>query len=414
MCLVPKHSSIIFNSVQIKHAFTSILIIWIAGIFFSRFLQSIGTISMCVLFLLSNNWRESKKSYFKTMLGIAFFGIFVVYLLSYFNSENKIEYVNILKNKIPFLFIPLSLISVSYLEKKQVQLLNYFFVLCAFISSLWSYYYYLQNVELYTKLYIQGEVIPTIIHHISLAVLLCFAVLFLLDNLIHENTMIKKIINFLLLIWFIYFIHVLSVRTGIVLLYIGLFLFGVISFITYKKPIFALGLIILLFFSAYISYQKIPTIKSKIDYTYYGILLFKSSNDTANVVSDSRRFLSDKIGIEIIKKNRLTGVGTGDLKETMNTYYKQHYPLFKPDVYSHIHNQYLYTICGVGIISGGIFCLLLWLPFIQFIRGKKLLYSIMYVLLLLVMFWESFIESQLGSSIFLVVCCLGFVSEKET
>lgn len=369
---------------------------------------------MCVLFLLSDNWRESKKSYFKTLLGISFFGIFVVYLLSFFNSENKIEYLNILKNKIPFLFIPLSLISVRYVEKQQQQLIKYFFVLCAFISSLWSYFYYLQNVELYTKLYVQGEVIPTIIHHISLAVLLCLAVLFLLDNLIHKNSTIKKIINFLLLIWFIYFIHVLSVRTGIVLLYIGLFLFGIISFINYKKPIFALGLIILLFFSAYISYQKIPTIKSKINYTYYGINLFKTSNDTANLVSDSRRFLSDKIGIEIIKKNMLMGVGTGDLKETMNAHYKKHYPLFKPDVYSHIHNQYLYTICGVGIISGVIFCLLLLLPFIQFITEKKLLFSIIYVLLLLVMFWESFIESQLGGSIFLVVCCLAFVSEKET
>ena len=362
---------------------------------------------------MDKNWKSAAKLYFKTWIGISFFGIFMVYFLSIVNTSNLPEFGNILKNRLPFLFIPLSLICVNNLEKKHLKLIQYIFICCCLISSFWSYFQYIQNVELYTKLYTQGEVIPTLIHHVSFAVLLCISVLFVLNNLISDGTKITKIINLILLIWFIYFIHILSVRTGIVLFYIGVMLFGISSLFTNKKPIFVISLLLLLLLSAYISYQKIPTLKSKIEYTFYGISQYKNQQDSTNQVSDSRRILSDKIGIEIIQKNKLFGVGIGDLKEEMNLFYKQHYPLFKPDVYSHIHNQYLYTFCGVGLISGLLFCIFLMLPFIQFIKEKNLVFSIIYLLLLLVMIWESFIEGQVGTSIFLVICSLGFVSKKE-
>lgn len=103
------------------------------------------------------------------------------------------------------------------------------------------------------------------------------------------------------MIWFIYFLHILSVRTGILLLYVSLFLYGVILLIT-QKIVITISLFLLLILSSIISYQKIPTIKSKIAYTFYGIAQYKNKQDTANVVSDSRRILSDKIGIEILQK----------------------------------------------------------------------------------------------------------------
>lgn len=279
---------------------------------------------------------------------------------------------------------------------------------------MWSYVQYLQNVELYTNLYAEGRVIPTLIHHVSLSVLVCVAALIALNNLLLEYKILEKIISFILLLWFIYFIHILSARTGIVLLYLGIFLFGIITLFTQKKPLFTIGLILLLIFSAVISYQKMPTIKNKIAYTLYGISQYKNQQDSTNQVSDPRRILSDKIGIELIQKNKLTGVGMGDIQDEMNVIYQQRFPLFKREVFSHIHNQYLYTICGVGIISGMLFCICLVLPFIQFIKEKKLVYSLAYLMLLLVMCWEPFIENQLGTSIFLVVSCMGFLNTKES
>jgi len=131
------------------------------------------------------------------------------------------------------------------------------------------------------------------------------------------------------------------------------------------------------------------------------------------VVSDSRRMLSDKIGIEILQKNKMFGVGLGDIKDEMNSIYKQQYPQFNSEVYSHIHNQYLYTICGVGLLTGSLFCILLLLPIFQFIRDRNYVFILIYGMLLMVMLWEPFIESQIGNSIFLVVCCVGLLRKKE-
>jgi O-antigen ligase len=375
-------------------------------------LQSVSLVATAILFLLSEKPETKIKEVFKNLISVTLVGILLIYLLSFFNSENHGEYLKVIKNKIPYLFIPISLVSVQKLSKQQLIFIQYFFIVCCLYSSGWSYYQYLQNSEIYADLYARGEVIPTLIHHVSFAVLLCFAAIFVLNNSIHKNGKTEKIINVFLFIWFIYFLHILSVRTGILLLYVSLFLYGVILLITQKKIVITISLFLLLILSSIISYQKIPTIKSKIAYTFYGIAQYKNKQDTANVVSDARRILSDKIGIEILQKNKMSGVGLGDIKDEMNSIYKQQYPQFNSEVYSHIHNQYLYTICGVGLLTGSLFCILLLLPLFQFIRDKNYVFTLIYGMLLMVMLWEPFIESQIGNSIFLVVCCVGFLSKK--
>ena len=337
----------------------------------------------------------------------------MIYFLSFFNSSNHIEYLNVIKNKLPFLFLPLSLLSVKSISRKALFYIETYFILCCLLSSFWSFYEYSKNIELYTRLYGQGRVIPTLIHHVAFAVLLCIVVLVIIKNLQSNHPKKIKLIYFLLLIWFVYFIHVLAVRTGILLLYVSILVFVIISLFTHKDKRVSLFIFLVLVVTGYISLQKIPTIKSKIAYTVYGLSQYKNNTDTINQVSDPRRILSDKIGIELLKKNKLFGVGVGDIKDEMAAIYSARYPRFKIDVYSHIHNQYLYSMCGVGLISGVIFCIFLFFPIIFFIRKKYLYFSLAYTILLLVMFWEPFLEIQTGTSIFLIVCSLGFIKEEK-
>lgn len=376
-------------------------------------MQSVATVSMCCLFLLTEQPLQKIKHAFAYLVGISFIGIFLVYLISVFNSSDYTAYFNVVKNKIPLVFVWLTFLSIEKIEKKHVKLLLYVFIACGLISSFWSYLQYMQDPKMYIELYALGQVMPTLIHHISFSVLLCFIVLFILNNLLTATTKTERIINLFLLIWFIYFIHILSVRTGIVLLYISLFLFALSILINYKSIVFASVLIVIVLISFNFSYQKIPTIKNKIDYTIYGLKQLKNNTDSTNQTSDARRILSDKIGIELIKQNPYFGVGFGDIKNEMNQIYKAQFPTFTEDVYSHIHNQYLYVMASVGLFFGSVFCLLLLLPLIYFIKENNIVFSIAYLLLLLVMFWESFIENQLGTSIFLVICSIGFVNKKD-
>lgn len=69
----------------------------------------------------------------------------------------------------------------------------------------------------------------------------------------------------------------------------------------------------------------------------------KNQQDTANQVSDSRRILSDKIGIELIQKNKLFGVGLGDIQDEMNVIYQQRFPQFRR-MYSLIFTINIYIL----------------------------------------------------------------------
>lgn len=368
---------------------------------------------MCFIFIIGENWKENVVKKYKSIIFISLVGIFLIYLLSYFNSENKTAFFDILKNKVPYLFIAFSILYIGNINKKKIKITIYIYILCALINSFWSYFQYQKNIEYYTNLYTKGEVIPTLIHHVALSYLLCVCVLFILNNIVKSNLKIEKIINGICLIWIVYFIHILSVRTGILLLYISVFLFSISILITQKKVAFAGSLIVILLLSSYIAYQKIPTLKSKISYTIYGLQQLKTNTDSTNQVSDTRRILSQKIGLNIIKENKLLGIGFGDIQTEMNNIYKKDFPTFSNNVYSKIHNQYLYVFASVGLIFGLIFCILLLLILVQFIKEKNAVFAIAYFCLLLLMFWESFIENQIGNSIFLLICCFGFTNKSN-
>ena len=399
---------------QIKYALIFILIIWIIGLFFSRFLQSVATISSCLLFIPSIiNHTKNWKKYQTSLIGISFFIIVLVYFIPILYSQNQVSFWNIFKNKIPFLFLPMTILSIGYIEKKWTDLLTYLFIICCLLSSIWSYHQYLQNIDLYTNLYTHGQVLPTLIHHIPFAVLLSIGLLFSLFNMLKKISVKEKIVNTFFAIWLFYFIHVLSVRTGLILTYTGLILFIIILLLKLKNIVFTIGFTSIIMIISILAYKNITTIQHKINYTKYGLSLFKNGQDTLNQVSDSRRFLSDEIGIELIKQHPILGVGFGDLQDEMDTIYKQRYPLFQQDVYSHIHNQYLYTIAGSGLIMGILFIIALLLPLIQFVKWQKWQFSMLYCMLLLVMLWEAFLQNQIGTSIYLIIVILGVISTKE-
>ncbi|MEN9449090.1 MAG: hypothetical protein RJA25_2380, partial [Bacteroidota bacterium] len=205
----------ILPKLQIKYALIFILIIWIIGLFFSRFLQSVATISSCLLFIPSIiNHTKNWKKYQTSLIGISFFIIVLVYFIPILYSQNQVSFWNIFKNKIPFLFLPMTILSIGYIEKKWTDLLTYLFIICCLLSSIWSYHQYLQNIDLYTNLYTHGQVLPTLIHHIPFAVLLSIGLLFSLFNMLKKISVKEKIVNAFFAIWLFYFIHVLSVRTG--------------------------------------------------------------------------------------------------------------------------------------------------------------------------------------------------------
>ncbi|HUM50537.1 MAG TPA: O-antigen ligase family protein [Chitinophagales bacterium] len=368
---------------------------------------------MCILFILDANAKKNSKQFFKSAFSIALFIIAIIHLVSFFNSENHLSYFDEIKNKIPFLLITFTLLSVEKIETKKLHLVVAYFVVSCIISSIYSYYHYridlANNLELYSK----GEVMKTVVHHIYYAVLCCVASIFCVEILFKTTSNIIKIITGIILFWLYVFIHVMSVRTGIFIIYFMLLLYIFLHFVRTRKYLYLAGFISLIIVIGFILFEKTPTIKNKIDYTKYSFEQLKNNTDSLNNYSDPRRILSDKLGIEIIQKNKLVGVGIGDVQDELNTIYKVRYPNFSTAVYARIHNQYLETTAALGIPLGIVFIICLMIPLFYFFSKKDHLFITIYSSILVVMCWEPFLKTQIGTSIFLVIICIGFNRNKE-
>lgn len=107
-----------------------------------------------------------------------------------------------------------------------------------------------------------------------------------------------------------------------------------------------------------------------------------------------------KTGIEIIKKNWLLGVGTGDVQQEFNAQYQQDKTLLVEENRLRAHNTYLTTWISFGIIG---FLIFLYMIFI-FLRESIQMGNILAIMFMLVacstFFIEDTLETQMGVSFF--------------
>lgn len=111
-----------------------------------------------------------------------------------------------------------------------------------------------------------------------------------------------------------------------------------------------------------------------------------------------QRFELWKTGIELLKKNMLVGVGTGDVKDSFKKQLHQH----NADIHSElgVHNQYIRTAVSFGIPGLLLFVIVIFLPIVIQMKEKNWLYLSFAITLAISMFWEDTIETQVGVTIY--------------
>jgi O-antigen ligase len=108
----------------------------------------------------------------------------------------------------------------------------------------------------------------------------------------------------------------------------------------------------------------------------------------------------------IIKDNCIAGVGTGDVKDELKLKYLE-YNL--TDAYSqdlNVHNQFLETFMGVGLLSFLVLLLMLFAPVIIALKRGDLLSASFFIIFIVLMLVESTFNSQAGVVFFVFFYCL--------
>lgn len=384
---------------------------------YSKFLLSVGMIG-----LLLNTFFTIKKTGLrlglnpelpsnfkllfskKSFLAVTFF--FLLILASAFYSEDIHYTLERLRIKLPFLLLPLAFLSFPAFSQRQYYSIFYSLLVVASFSALLVGINYSLDYEAITESMLRGQAIPTPTNHIRYSLLLALSILsgaVLWWNNFYLKYRWERHLILGLSLFLILMIHILSVRSGLLVLYISAALLSLRFIFLSKRFWLGLTMIIALIITPIIAYQSIPSLQAKVAYVRYDFEQYRSGNMES--LSDAERFVSMAAGLEIGKKHLLFGVGAGDLKKEVKNFYEKNYPdLEKPKM---PHNQFISVFTGTGLLGLLLFTIAFFYPLYDQKNYKNDLFLVLHIIVFFSFFIENTIESAVGVAFYLIFLLVG-------
>lgn len=335
----------------------------VAGLVLSPVAISVGMISLLVLAIFQLdivNWvprfqfnftgyrqLQQWRNYPVYAILTLFFWIVVVRFWPIVESEYLLQRLRI---KIPFLLLPIAFLCLPRFRLRQVFHIHYFLLVLLSITSIGVLANYWQHYEEINELIRQGHHIPTPRNHIRYSLLLAWAIiggLYLSEQTYYWRWQWERWLIRMLTLFLFIAIHLLVVKSGIVVLYVGLVVWA-IRYLVVKRS-WALGLLMLgsVAIAPTLAYQYHTGFRNKVIYFIHDMKMFGQGE--GQVYSDSGRIVSLMAGWDIAKRHWLLGVGTANKREAIRQYYGQHYPDYVE--FFMTQNQFLYAWAAQGLIG---------------------------------------------------------------
>ncbi len=125
---------------------------------------------------------------------------------------------------------------------------------------------------------------------------------------------------------------------------------------------------------------------------------FKDGNPENQSVSQRLEFWEN--GVEIIKRNFWFGTGTGDVQNEFNRQYEMSGSQLSEKHRMIAHNQYLTVFITFGLFGFVWFLFALFYPLIKLKKYKSYLFMLSFIVIILSMFNEDTLDTQMGTTIF--------------
>lgn len=331
----------------------------LAGFLLSRALLSVGTIAFGAIALWGVHPREWLKQKW-WLLGVVWV---LIYVISGLWSDNMPQYNERVSVKLPVLLLPLGFGLLPAFTDRQLRGLTIGIALMFLGSMFYSLYFLLSDPGYYIEQYRFSKVLPTLGGHdhiryslsISLTIIWCIYALFRMKG----GRVFRALMWFVIPVLTIY-LHVVAVKTGILVLYLFILLAG--FYIAFRrKPIIGVGLIAGIFLLFNLGYKYVPTFEQKVDYFNYSWKVFSEGNYSSDY-SDIGRLVSYDIALKLIPDYIPVGTGIGDMHDVMREGYGKYYPQVPEFQQLKPHNQFLIVALGCGIPALLIFIVWIFYP----------------------------------------------------
>ena len=358
----------------------------LVSVIYSKYVLSL---SMFGFFFLALTYAGGSFKWWKNRSFLLVTLLFFLFVISGINSSNIGEWVHHLKMRLPFLAFPLVFYKLPAWNKKELMGLHVFFIGILFLSSIPVLYYILANFDVVFQDIARGRPIETPVNHVKYSIFIAYGIIsgliIFFKGYVVKYRWEKKLL-LLLVVYLTVFLHILAVRSGIAVLYICVFLLGMIY--SYRSgSIRAMGAtLIILILIPLAAFNFIPSLNKRIHYMVYDFNEFRK--DGGDNYSDSDRINSLKVGLFLFRHNPLMGTGVGDIRDECEMQYLKSFGKDKRVLYP--HNQYLFIAASTGVLGLFLFLAGLWGPLIINHNYKDYL-----LLMLILMFSTGFMVDNL-------------------
>jgi O-antigen ligase len=383
------------------------------SIVYSKFLLTLSMIGLLATSMFNvedNAWKMSlNTAFFKNAAAHKIWFImslpFWIVLMSGFYSQDISYWLDRLNMRLPFLVLPLAFANLPPFTTRQYYSVFYFLLMLMVFSLAVTLTHYALDFEAINNMIEHGKSMPTPMNHIRYSLLLAISILSGVVLYIHgfrfRYAWERPALLAALIFQFIG-IHVLSVRSGLAVLYVAIGVLMLIYIVQSKRYVFGALVLLGLGCLPLATYFVLPSFKAKVNYAFYDRQM--RAEGRVKDFSDSERIASLEVGMTVAKENLLIGVGTGDVWWKIREEYARNYAWeTEPKI---PHNEFIMILAGTGLLG---FVLFVWaflypLWFQDFYREPIFLaHGICLFLSYLV---ESTIEVAIGTAIYIFFATL--------
>ena len=325
---------------------------------------------------------------------------FVIVLLSGTYSEDFIYWAERLRIRLPFLVLPIAFANLPRFTKRYFYSIFYFLQLIMVVSLSVMFIKYALDFENINTQIEHGKSMPTPMNHIRYSLLLAISILS--GVVLYSNHFVWKYawerkVLFAALLFQAIGIHVLSVRSGLAVLYAASAALIFLNVLQTKRYLLGVLYIVGLLALPLVAYFALPSFKAKVDYAFYDRQM--RAEGRVKDFSDSERIASLEVGMIVAKQNIWFGVGAGDVWHDIKAIYARDYAWeTEPKI---PHNQFLMIAAGTGLLGLLLFVWSFFYPLWYKRFYKEPIFLLHSICLLLSYFVEPTIEIAVGTSIYM-------------
>ncbi|MCB0375822.1 MAG: O-antigen ligase family protein, partial [Sinomicrobium sp.] len=245
--------------------------------------------------------------------------LFLIVLLSGLQGGDMTYWLTRLRVKIPLLVLPLMFIMFPHIRERKLHAIYYFLILWMSVLSIGVGLHYLWHAEAINTLMKQGQPMPTPGNHIRFSMMLAYGVVcgaYLYWKKWYWKFHWERKLLLALSIFLFLFMHLLSVRSGLLVIYsCGLVMGGIYAFVSRRYWI-AACIILGIVMTPLLAYYLIPSFKAKVEYMSYDSWMRR--HEMGALYADSGRIVSVEVGYEIFRRHPVFGVGVGHIRNEVN------------------------------------------------------------------------------------------------